>query len=77
LANEAVPAPARTAGDTASRHGDHGHELAEVPVDEISRQVGYEEPAFFRRLFKTSDRAPTAARFCRGELPSVLVSSHG
>ncbi len=27
-------------------------ERTEAPVDEISWQVGYEEPAFFRRLFK-------------------------
>lgn len=30
----------------------HQLERADVPVDEISWQVGYEEPAFFRRLFK-------------------------
>lgn len=27
-------------------------ERTEVPAEEISWQVGYEEPAFFRRLFK-------------------------
>lgn len=30
----------------------HRLERTDVPVDEISWQVGYEEPAFFRRLFK-------------------------
>ena len=27
-------------------------EAAEMPVDEISFDVGYEDPSFFRRLFK-------------------------
>ncbi len=27
-------------------------ERTEAPVDEVGWQVGYEEPAFFRRLFK-------------------------
>ncbi len=27
-------------------------ETAQISVDEISAEVGYEDPAFFRRLFK-------------------------
>jgi transcriptional regulator GlxA family with amidase domain len=38
-------------------------ESSEVPVDEISWQVGYEDPAFFRRLFKrTTGLTPGAYR---------------
>ena len=38
-------------------------ERTEAPVDEISWQVGYEEPAFFRRLFKrVTGVAPGAYR---------------
>ncbi|WP_207485168.1 GlxA family transcriptional regulator [Arenibaculum pallidiluteum] len=38
-------------------------ERTEVSVDEISWQVGYEDPAFFRRLFKrTTGLAPGAYR---------------
>jgi transcriptional regulator GlxA family with amidase domain len=41
-------------------------ERTDVSIDEISWQVGYEDPAFFRRLFKRttgipSRRAPTAS----------------
>jgi len=45
-------------------------ERTEAPVDEISWQVGYEDPAFFRRLFKrTTGLAPGAyrKRFCLPE----------
>jgi transcriptional regulator GlxA family with amidase domain len=35
----------------------------DAPVDEISWRVGYEDPAFFRRLFKrTTGLAPGAYR---------------
>jgi transcriptional regulator GlxA family with amidase domain len=38
-------------------------ERTEAPVDEISWRVGYEDPAFFRRLFKrTTAMAPGAYR---------------
>jgi len=38
-------------------------ERTEAPVDEISWRVGYEDPAFFRRLFKrTTGMAPGAYR---------------
>jgi transcriptional regulator GlxA family with amidase domain len=38
-------------------------ERTEAPVDEISWKVGYEDPAFFRRLFKrTTGLAPGAYR---------------
>jgi transcriptional regulator GlxA family with amidase domain len=38
-------------------------ERADAPVDEISWRVGYEDPAFFRRLFKrTTGLAPGAYR---------------
>ena len=38
-------------------------ERTDAPVDEISWRVGYEDPAFFRRLFKrTSGMAPGAYR---------------
>lgn len=38
-------------------------ERTELPVDEISWKVGYEDPAFFRRLFKrTTGLAPGAYR---------------
>ena len=38
-------------------------ERTDAPVDEISWRVGYEDPAFFRRLFKrTTGMAPGAYR---------------
>jgi transcriptional regulator GlxA family with amidase domain len=38
-------------------------ERTEAPVDEISWRVGYEDPAFFRRLFKRiTGLAPGAYR---------------
>jgi transcriptional regulator GlxA family with amidase domain len=38
-------------------------ERTEAPVDEVSWRVGYEDPAFFRRLFKrTTGMAPGAYR---------------
>ena len=38
-------------------------ERTAVPVDEVSWRVGYEDPAFFRRLFKrTTGLAPGAYR---------------
>ncbi len=38
-------------------------ERTEAPVDEISWRVGYEEPAFFRRLFRrVTGLAPGAYR---------------
>src|SRR4029079_5535706 len=38
-------------------------ERTDAPVDEISWRVGYEDPAFFRRLFKrTTSLAPAAYR---------------
>ena len=38
-------------------------ERTEAPVDEIGWKVGYEEPAFFRRLFKrVTGLAPGAYR---------------
>jgi transcriptional regulator GlxA family with amidase domain len=40
-----------------------GLERTEASVDEISWQVGYEEPAFFRRLFRrVTGLAPGAYR---------------
>jgi AraC-like DNA-binding protein len=46
-------------------------------VDEISWRVGYEDPAFFRRLFRrTTGMAPGAyrKRFC---IPDFARSSRG
>ena len=38
-------------------------ERTEAPMDEVSWQVGYEDPAFFRRLFRrTTGLAPGAYR---------------
>lgn len=41
----------------------HRLERSDTPIDEISWQVGYEDPAFFRRLFKRlTDMTPGAYR---------------
>ncbi len=38
-------------------------EVSDTPVDDISYSIGYEEPAFFRRLFKrTTGLTPSAYR---------------
>jgi YesN/AraC family two-component response regulator len=38
-------------------------EKSRLPVDEVSWQIGYEDPAFFRRLFKRlTGMTPSAYR---------------
>jgi transcriptional regulator GlxA family with amidase domain len=50
-------------------------ERTDAPVDEISWQVGYEDPAFFRRLFKriTGVTAGTCRR--KFQIPEVEIVS--
>jgi transcriptional regulator GlxA family with amidase domain len=51
-------------------------ERTDTPVEEISWQVGYEDPAFLRRLFKrTTGLAPEAYRK-RFRLPDFARPQH-
>jgi len=49
-------------------------ERTAVPVDEIGWQVGYEEPAFFRRLFKRTTGVTPGAYRRRFQLPGFSPS---
>lgn len=42
---------------------------ADEPIEEISWAVGYEDPAFFRRLFKRITRIPPGAYRRKFRLP--------
>lgn len=44
-------------------------ERTDAPIDEISWQVGYEDPAFFRRLFKRITRLTPGAYRRKFRLP--------
>jgi transcriptional regulator GlxA family with amidase domain len=44
-------------------------ERTDGPVDEISWRVGYEDPAFFRRLFKRTTGMPPGAYRKRFRIP--------
>jgi transcriptional regulator GlxA family with amidase domain len=44
-------------------------ERTDAPVDEISWQVGYEDPAFFRRLFKRLTGVTAGAYRRRFKIP--------
>jgi transcriptional regulator GlxA family with amidase domain len=47
-------------------------ERTAVPVDEIGWQVGYEEPAFFRRLFKRTTGVTPGVYRRRFQVPTFL-----
>lgn len=49
-------------------------ERTDAPVDEISWQVGYEEPAFFRRLFKRVTGVTPGAYRRRFKIPNYAQS---
>jgi YesN/AraC family two-component response regulator len=49
-------------------------ETGTTAVDEISAEVGYEEPAFFRRLFKRSTGL-TPSQYRRMFKPVALMGS--
>lgn len=44
-------------------------ERTDVPIEEISWQVGYEDPAFFRRLFKRTTGVAAGAYRKRFRIP--------
>jgi transcriptional regulator GlxA family with amidase domain len=46
-------------------------ERTDAPLDEISWQVGYEDPAFFRRLFKRLTGVTAGAYRRRFKMPKV------
>jgi transcriptional regulator GlxA family with amidase domain len=50
-------------------------ETGELPVDEISVAVGYENPAFFRRLFKRSTGLTPAVYRRRFQLPAFALQA--
>ena len=50
-------------------------ERTDAPVDEISWQVGYEDPAFFRRLFKRITGATAGAYRRKFQIPGVEIVS--
>jgi transcriptional regulator GlxA family with amidase domain len=49
-------------------------ERTDKPVDEISAEVGYENPAFFRQVFKRNARMTPGAYRRKFLIPSVSVS---
>ena len=52
-------------------------ERTEASIDEISWQVGYEDPAFFRRLFTRITSLTPGAYRRRFRVPTVAVSAGG
>lgn len=48
-------------------------ERTETPIDEISWNVGYEDPAFFRRLFKRTTRITPGAYRRKFQLPEFAA----
>ena len=48
--------------------------LARAPVDEISWKVGYEDPAFFRRLFKRITGVTAGAYRRKFHIPEIEVA---
>jgi transcriptional regulator GlxA family with amidase domain len=46
-------------------------ERTDAPVEEIARDVGYENPAFFRRLFRRATRLTPAAYRRRFQMPRL------
>ena len=54
---------------TTERAAKRRLERTEAPVDKISWQVGYEEPAFFRRLFRRVTGLPPGAYRRRFKIP--------
>jgi transcriptional regulator GlxA family with amidase domain len=48
-------------------------ERTQAPVDEISWQVGYEDPAFFRRLFKRITGVTAGAYRRKFRIPEVKI----
>jgi transcriptional regulator GlxA family with amidase domain len=50
-------------------------ERTDAPVDEISWQVGYEDPAFFRRLFKRITGVTAGAYRRKFQIPEVEIVS--
>ena len=48
-------------------------ERTDTPIDEISWKVGYEDPAFFRRLFKRTTRITPGAYRRKFQLPEFAV----
>jgi AraC-like DNA-binding protein len=50
-------------------------ERTDEPVDEISWRVGYEDPAFFRRLFKRVTGMTPGAYRRRFQVPSFAQSN--
>lgn len=52
-------------------------ERTSEPIDKISWSVGYEDPAFFRRLFKRTTRITPGAYRRRFQLPAFADSSGG
>jgi transcriptional regulator GlxA family with amidase domain len=52
-------------------------ERTDAPVDEIGWKVGYEDPAFFRRLFKRTTGLSPAVYRRRFQLPEFAQPQHG
>jgi transcriptional regulator GlxA family with amidase domain len=50
-------------------------ERTNAPIDEISWNVGYEDPAFFRRLFKRITRITPGAYRRKFRLPDFVVKA--
>ena len=48
-------------------------ERTKAPVDEISWQVGYEDPAFFRRLFKRITGVTAGSYRRKFHIPEVEI----
>ena len=48
-------------------------ERTDAPIDEISWAVGYEDPSFFRRLFKRITRLTPGAYRCKFRLPDFAA----
>jgi AraC-like DNA-binding protein len=63
-----------TCSACASRTRNGGLERIDASADEISWQVGYEDPAFFRRLFKRVTGLTPGAYRKRFQMPAFARS---
>jgi AraC-like DNA-binding protein len=61
------------ARQSACGRGERRLERTDAPVDEISWKVGYEDPAFFRRLFKRITGVTAGAYRRKFHIPEVEI----
>jgi AraC-like DNA-binding protein len=63
--------PSFTFSGCAWKKRNGGSNVPGAPVDEISWKVGYEDPAFFRRLFKRITGVTAGAYRRKFQIPDV------